>query len=315
MIISVDTGNKHMKTENCEFNSGVEILDTLPGELEEVIEYEGKYYMTTNRRISYMEDKTADDRYYILTLFAIAKELSYREKNEGLLPQNLQEIELLVGLPPAHYGKQRKKFREYFYRNGSVVEFCYKGISYRIVFKEVKVYIQAYAAYCLLAVKKQLSVIPKILLIDIGGFTVDYMVLRFGQLEMEYVDSLENGVIRLYNSIKAAIRQKYSILLDEEDIDNIILERGGCYKPELKERVREVAIGYVTELLGKFRELGIDFNTTQTVFLGGGSILLADFIQIVWKRFGVEYNIINDTKANAKGYRLQYLVEKKEEGK
>ena len=40
MIISVDTGNKQMKTENCEFNSGVEILDTLPGELEEVIEYE-----------------------------------------------------------------------------------------------------------------------------------------------------------------------------------------------------------------------------------------------------------------------------------
>ena len=60
MIISVDTGNKHMKTENCEFNSGVEILDTLPGDMEEVIEYEGKYYVTTNRRISYMEDKIAD---------------------------------------------------------------------------------------------------------------------------------------------------------------------------------------------------------------------------------------------------------------
>ena len=29
MIISVDTGNKHMKTENCEFNSGVEILDSI----------------------------------------------------------------------------------------------------------------------------------------------------------------------------------------------------------------------------------------------------------------------------------------------
>ena len=315
MIISVDTGNKHMKTENCEFNSGVEILDTLPGDLEEVIEYEGKYYVTTNRRISYMEDKIADERYFILTLFAIAKELSYREKNEGLLSQNLQEIELLVGLPPAHYGKQRKKFREYFYRNGEVIEFAYKGIPYRIVFKEVKVYIQAYAAYCLLAVKKQLSVVPKVLLIDIGGFTVDYMVLRFGQLEMEYVDSLENGIIRLYNTIKAAIRQKYSILLDEEDIDNIILERGGVYKTELKERVREIAIGYVTELLGRFRELGIDFNTTQTIFLGGGSILMAEFIQIVWKRYGGEYSVINDTKANAKGYRLQYQVEKKEERK
>ena len=81
MIISVDTGNKHMKTENCEFNSGVEILDTLPGELEEAIQYEGKYYVTTNKRISYMEDKTADERYFILTLFAIAKELTYRRLN------------------------------------------------------------------------------------------------------------------------------------------------------------------------------------------------------------------------------------------
>ena len=51
-------------------------------------------------------------------------------------------------------------------------------------------------------------------------------------------------------------------------------------------------IGYVTELLGKFRELGIDFNTTQTIFLGGGSILMAEFIQIVWKRYGGEYSVI-----------------------
>ena len=62
MIISVDTGNKQMKTENCEFNSGVEILDTLPGELEEVIEYEGKYYRTTNRRISYIATAATSDR-------------------------------------------------------------------------------------------------------------------------------------------------------------------------------------------------------------------------------------------------------------
>lgn len=64
-------------------------------------------------------------------------------------------------------------------------------------------------------------------MIDIGGFTVDYMLLRYGRLEIEHVDSLENGVICLYNNIKASIRQKYSILLEEEDIDNIILERPG----------------------------------------------------------------------------------------
>ena len=45
-----------------------------------MIQYEGKYYMTTNRRISYMEDKTADERYFILTLFAIAKNYLIEKK-------------------------------------------------------------------------------------------------------------------------------------------------------------------------------------------------------------------------------------------
>ncbi|MFR8222663.1 MAG: hypothetical protein ACLU9T_17435 [Blautia faecis] len=50
----------------------------------------------------------------------------------------------------------------------------------------------------------------------------------------------------------------------------------------------EIVIGYVIELLGSFRELGIDFNTTQTVFLGGGSILIAgiysNYVETIWRR-------------------------------
>ena len=60
MIISVDTGNKHMKTENCEFNSGVEILDTLPGDMEEVIEYEGKCHIIILYQVA---SATASPRY------------------------------------------------------------------------------------------------------------------------------------------------------------------------------------------------------------------------------------------------------------
>ena len=81
---------------------------------------------------------------------------------------------------------------------------------------------------------------------------------------------------------------------------------------ELKERVREVTIGYVTELLGTLRELGIDFRTTQTVFMGGGAILVSEIIKVVWERFKGEYFIINDPKANAKGYKLQFQIEAKE---
>lgn len=51
MVISVDTGNKMIKTEHYEFNSGIDVLDTIPGENDEVIEFGGKYYRTTNRRM------------------------------------------------------------------------------------------------------------------------------------------------------------------------------------------------------------------------------------------------------------------------
>lgn len=312
MVISVDTGNKMIKTEHYEFNSGIDVLDTIPGENDEVIEFGGKYYRTTNRRISYMEDKTEDDRYYILTLIAIAKELDTMKKEAVLAPNELIKIELLVGLPPAHYGKYRKKFQQYFQRDGKVVGFKYGGTSYQILIHEVKVYVQAYAAYCVLAARRHLTELPKVLVIDIGGFTVDYMILRYGRLEKEHVDSLESGVICLYGRIRAAIRQKYSIALDEEDIDNIILGKNTGYMQELKERVREVTIGYVTELLGTFRELGIDFRTTQTVFMGGGAILVSEIIKVVWERFKGEYFIINDPKANAKGYKLQFQIEAKE---
>lgn len=49
MVISVDTGNKMIKTEHYEFNSGIDVLDTIPGENDEVIEFGGKYYRTTGK--------------------------------------------------------------------------------------------------------------------------------------------------------------------------------------------------------------------------------------------------------------------------
>ena len=82
MVISVDTGNKMIKTEHYEFNSGIDVLDTIPGENDEVIEFGGKYYRTTNRRISYMEDKTEDDRLHSY-IDCHCKRIGYDEKRGG----------------------------------------------------------------------------------------------------------------------------------------------------------------------------------------------------------------------------------------
>ena len=81
--IAVDHGNKNMKTCNQVFTTALITQDKKPARGEEYIFYEGKYYLLSNRRIPYQRDKTEDERFFVLTLFAIVKEL----KNIRRLPR------------------------------------------------------------------------------------------------------------------------------------------------------------------------------------------------------------------------------------
>lgn len=107
MIVSVDHGNKSIKTPNYIFTSGVIEAEDRPGMNVDYIFWNGKYYSLTEKRISYLRDKTEDNRFFVLTLFAIAYEMQRQNIPESLEPL---DVTLLVGLPPAHYGRQHTKF-------------------------------------------------------------------------------------------------------------------------------------------------------------------------------------------------------------
>lgn len=107
MIISVDHGNKSIKTPNALFTSGLIVSEGLQGFKTDYICWNNKYYTLTEQRIAYLRDKTEDERFYVLTLFAIAKELERRKVPETLNPI---DITLLVGLPPAHYEQLHSRF-------------------------------------------------------------------------------------------------------------------------------------------------------------------------------------------------------------
>lgn len=176
-----------------------------------------------------MEDKTIDDRYYILTLLGVAKELEKEGIETGIYEGGTIPIQLLVGLPPGDYGKQIRKFREYFWRQGKAVYFSYKGKPYRIRYESVNVYMQGYSAYILVANQLYLQEQPKVLLIDIGGFTVDYLLVRYGVVDRTRIDSLPEGIIMLYKRIMVGIRQRFNLYLEEADIDNILFKRKTPY--------------------------------------------------------------------------------------
>ena len=174
MLISIDHGNKQVKTiHHAPFTSGLVCSEVQPFG-GETLTYQGRYYTLTDQRIPYRRDKTEDERFFVLTLFAIAYELE-AASFYGAGPVRVQ---LAVGLPPAHYGAQQKRFAEYFLNRGTV-SFTLHDRQYEILIDEVSCYPQSYAAA--ITVFQTLQNSPRALIIDIGGFTVDYLLLRNGE--------------------------------------------------------------------------------------------------------------------------------------
>lgn len=161
MLIAIDHGNYAIKTVNHSFVSGLSEHTVKPPMTDEILEYDGRYWTLSGRRLSYMRDKTQDERYFLLTLFAIAKEL---EDSGGY--HSVEQIQLAVGLPPEHYGVLKERFVRYFKRD-CVIRFVYRDRPYNIIIVRVMVFPQAYAA----VVPQSSEIIHtlRIFVVDIGG--------------------------------------------------------------------------------------------------------------------------------------------------
>lgn len=144
---------------------------------------------------------------------------------------------------------------------------------------------------------------PRAVVVDIGGFTADYLQIKFGEAQLSACDSLENGVIHLYNRVLSKINAEFDLRLEESDVD-AILERRGGYEPALAEVVERQAASFVGDLFGTLRERGIDLRSGLTVFSGGGAILLRRFIEETGKVGRGLF--VTDINANAKGFERLY---------
>ena len=308
MIISVDHGNKSIKTPHAIFTSGLVMSDGLQGFKTDYIGWNGKYYSLTERRISYLRDKTEDDRFFILTLFAIAKELEYRKVSETLDPI---DITLLVGLPPAHYEQLHSRFEQYFLRRREAIDFEYNGKYYSVRINKVLSYPQAFAAA--VTQYSTLKAHSVAYIIDIGGFTIDVLKLRYGRPDLEVVESFEKGVITLYNSIASKCNSQYARILEECEIDEVIRNQPTVLPGEVQQLIRSMTADFLAEFYNFLRERGIDVSTSKCVFAGGGSLLLRGMIERGNK---VAFPIfIEDIHANAIGYEVLYQSEVAANGK
>lgn len=304
--VAVDHGNRNIKTKNFIFTTGLNVLDKRPARGESYLKYEGKYYTLSERRIPYQRDKTQDPRFFILTLFAIAMEM---QKKEWIQPGDLVQVELPIGLPPKHFAELCEKYETFFKGDGKIHELDYNGNIYHVCMKAVRAFPQDLAA--MITDINTFGKIPKAVGVDIGGFTTDYLMMRSGRTDMEYCDSLEKGVISMYNQIISDINSEYDMLLEETDIDSILAGKTEYYDTEIVGIVETMVQNFVTDLLSSIRERGVDIKSTYVIFIGGGSILLRRFLEKA-ERLG-RYTFLDDLKANAEGYDILYQLEMKQQ--
>ncbi|WP_418875477.1 plasmid segregation actin-type ATPase ParM [Waltera sp.] len=302
IIVPIDHGNRNLKTEQHVFTSGILESDCKPV-LGEFLQYNGRYYTLSEQRIPYMRDKSSDERFFILTLFGIVMEA---ERQRISSENTILQVELPVGLPPKHYGALHRKFRDYFMNRGRQC-LIYKGREYQLEIADAAVFPQDYAAA--MTIYPKISSFSKVTTVDIGGFTLDYLLLRGGRPDLSVCDSLEKGVITLYNTIISRVNSEYDILLEDADIDSIIKGEKTDYDMQVIRMVQEMTKTYVDDLLGTLRERGLDLKTGCVVFIGGGALLLREYLENSDKVGKCVF--IEDICANAKGYGLLYQVQKK----
>lgn len=294
MLIAIDHGNYSVKTPHFSFVSGLSEHTVKPPMTDEILEYDGRYWTHSGKRLSYMRDKTQDDRYFILTLFAIAKELELT----GMYTP-VEQIQLAVGLPPEHYGVLKDKFARYFKRDGAI-KFVYKEKPYSIMIDKVMVFPQAYAA----VVPKSSMVVNtlRVFIVDIGGYTTDVLLLKNGKPDLQFCRSLEAGIITMNNEIIRKVNSKHDMRIEDEHISAVLSGQETILPEEVKDTIRSATSLHAKEILNQLRELQVDLRSNPAVFIGGGSILLRPFLEN--SPLVAKADFIESPNANALGYEM-----------
>lgn len=292
MLIAIDHGNYNIKTPHYSFMAGLAEHSTRPPMADEVLEYNGKFWTLSGKRLSYRRDKTRDESYFILSLFAIAREMLHTGNYCAA-----ERIHLAVGLPPEHYGILKAKFAQYFKRPGSI-HFTYNEKPFTIMIGDVFVYPQAFAAIA--PQKSQLNDFLRVFLIDIGGYTTDVLLLRSGKPDMQFCRSLEMGVITMNNDIIRRVGALHDMQIEDEHIHAVLTGKDTILPEEVKKTIRESASQHAKDILDKLRELQVDLRSNHAVFIGGGSVLYREYLDRSPMVASAAY--IDNPKANAIGY-------------
>lgn len=263
MNIGIDHGYYAIKTRHFSFPAGIAVYSHEPYTLQNTLEYGGKFYVCGTGRQPILRNKTENDNYYLLTLAAIAREIKQRGENTEC------SVTLAAGLPLAGFGREKKFFREYLLRSSQPVCFKFEGVPYKITIEDVKLFPQGYSA---IAIHPELiQNEPSVLLMDIGGWTVDLMRLGNGVPNASTCRSLELGMIRCIDETKEQVRRDVGLSVTDAQVERVLAGKPCSMDEKARSIIRRQGRLYTERLLSAVMESGFDLKAIPVVMLGGGA--------------------------------------------
>ena len=268
IIIGIDHGYYAIKTAHCSFPAGLTSYgEHEPYTRQGLLEFGGCFFVCGSGRQPIQRDKTVNDNYYLLTLAAIAKEIQQR----GLPPEC--SVRIAAGLPLTSFGRDKPKFREYLLRSKQPVNYKFEGVEYSITIEEVAVFPQGYAA--LMTETGLLQDEPSMLLMDLGGWTVDLMRIDNAIPVADTAHSLELGMIRCVDEIREQVRRETGLSLTDAQIENMLAGHPCTVSEAVRGIVNQQGRKYTEHLLSATMEAGFDLHAIPAVLLGGGASVVS----------------------------------------
>lgn len=289
-IIGIDHGWSNMKTVGSIFTSGVKEITTEPALFDNVVEFEGKYFKVGGKRLEVKDTKVTDLNYYILTLAAIAKELSRR----GFRRAN---ILLSVGLPLTRFGVEKKEFIDYLIKKKEL-SFKFENIRYSVCIERVSVFPQCYAAVA----DRLGSFRREVVVVDIGSWTIDIMPILNQKPDEAQCATIQQGLITCMRAINEQCVRQLGGQVTESDIQEVMMHGRSDIASKYLEIIQEGITEFARSIYFTLKEYGYNLETVPIVFVGGGATVMKLFGNIQQGNF----KYIEDVKANAKGY--EYLA-------
>ena len=285
-IIGVDHGYGNMKTAGCCFPTGVTAYDREPIFKENLLVWNGKYYLIGAEHKEFSADKMLDEDYYVLTLAAIARELHMA----GLTSA---EVYLAAGLPLTWVSRQREEFKNYLLQNEQV-DFTFRGRDFHIRIVGADIYPQGFAA--IVNNLKDFSGVN--MLCDIGNGTMNLMYVSDKRPDPRRCFTDKFGTQQCILQVKENLMQLHHADPPEEMITRVLRFGTADIDPEYLKTITDTAREYVEGIFRRLREHGYDPRMMKLYVVGGGSCLIKNFGDMD----GSRVTINEDICATAKGY-------------